>query len=361
VAAELARVNFFRGEREAAEERVMLAIDVAERLWLPEWLSQALNTAGLIAIEAGRWEYGYALTERALRLALDNDLLAAALRAYNNLCNHLDERDRYEEDIELARSSLALARKVGARSSEWRLMGELSGALLRTGRWDEADEILAALPEEALPFGAAISVASEVALRRGRMEEARELLAIVERELDRADVQDLNAYLTMKAQILNAEGDHAGALASANEVIEAGGRIGAALKICYVEALTAAHALGDEDAVRGLLARVDQIPRGMLPPTLAAHAQRFRALLGDEPEQRFRGAAALLREYSLVPDAAVVDLEHAEWLVREARSEEAAPLVAEAREVFTRLGATPWLDRLDGLDVGLPAFVAEAK
>jgi class 3 adenylate cyclase/tetratricopeptide (TPR) repeat protein len=96
VAAELARVNFFRGELEAAEKRVTLAVDVAERLWLPEWLSQALNTAGLIAIELGRWEYGYALTERALRLALDNDLPAAALRAYTNLCNHLDEHDRYE-------------------------------------------------------------------------------------------------------------------------------------------------------------------------------------------------------------------------------------------------------------------------
>ena len=38
-----------------------------------------------------------------------------------------------------------LARKVGDRHQEWRLLGELSWCLARTGRWDEglaaADEI----------------------------------------------------------------------------------------------------------------------------------------------------------------------------------------------------------------------------
>jgi hypothetical protein len=352
VAAELARVNFFRGELEAAEKRVTLAVDVAERLWLPEWLSQALNTAGLIAIELGRWEYGYALTERALRLALDNDLPAAALRAYTNLCNHLDEHDRYEEDIELASSALALARKVGARSSEWRIAGELAAALHRTGQWDEADELLAALPEEALPYGAGVAVACSLAVGRGRVDDARSLLTIVERDLDRADVQDVLGYLTMKAQILNAEGAHAEALSNSSEAIERGGRIGAALKLCYVEALTAAHALRDEDALRAVLARIEEIPRGMLPPTLSAHAMRFRARLGEEPEQRFRNAAALLREYQLAPEAALVQLDHAEWLVEEGRTEESAALLAEVREVFAQLGATPWLERADAL---LPA------
>ncbi|HZT45371.1 MAG TPA: adenylate/guanylate cyclase domain-containing protein, partial [Gaiellaceae bacterium] len=131
VAAELGRVNFFRGDRAAAQERVALAIDVAEQLWLPETLSQSLNTAGLIAADQSRWEYGYALVEHSLRLALENDLPGPALRAYNNLANLLDERDRYEQMIETLERSLPLARKIGARGNEWRLVGEYSWALFR--------------------------------------------------------------------------------------------------------------------------------------------------------------------------------------------------------------------------------------
>ena len=78
-------------------------------------------------------------------------------------------------------------------------------------------------------------------------------------------------------------------------------------------------------------------------------AIRFRALLGDEPDQRFRAAAAAFREYGVVLQAAKVQTEHAEWLLGEGRGEEAEPLLAEAREVFERLGARPWLERVDAL------------
>ena len=50
-----------------------------------------------------------------------------------------------------------------------------------------------------------------------------------------------------------------------------------------------------------------------------------------------------------------------ESLVREGRAAEAEPLLAEAREVFTRLGATPWLERADALDLGLAKVTAEAN
>ena len=43
----------------------------------------------------------------------------------------------------------------------------------------------------------------------------------------------------------------------------------------------------------------------------------------------------------------VTILEHAEWLLSVGRGDAAASLVAEAREIFQRLEARPWLDRLD--------------
>jgi hypothetical protein len=48
----------------------------------------------------------------------------------------------------------------------------------------------------------------------------------------------------------------------------------------------------------------------------------------------------------------VVQLEHAELLAATGRSEDSGPLVAEARETFERLRATPWLERVDTLGIG---------
>jgi hypothetical protein len=43
---------------------------------------------------------------------------------------------------------------------------------------------------------------------------------------------------------------------------------------------------------------------------------------------------------------AVTQLEHAEWLTEQGRSDDAQPLIVEARETFEQLRATPWLERV---------------
>jgi hypothetical protein len=42
---------------------------------------------------------------------------------------------------------------------------------------------------------------------------------------------------------------------------------------------------------------------------------------------------------------ALTELEHAELLAQQGRGAEAEPLLAEAREIFERLEAKPWLER----------------
>jgi hypothetical protein len=82
---------------------------------------------------------------------------------------------------------------------------------------------------------------------------------------------------------------------------------------------------------------------------LEAHAHRFRAkLTGDEAG--YRAAAALFRERSLDFWLAVTLLEHGEAAGRET-------LVAEASEIFERLGAKPWLERA-GVAEPIPAEVS---
>jgi tetratricopeptide (TPR) repeat protein len=352
-------MQFFMGDLEAAQITIDAALEAAEQLWLPETLSQGLNTAGLIISQAGRWEQGYALIKRSLEIALENDLTQAALRAYNNLGDMLDRRDRFEEAIEVHQAGIALARKVGARASEWRLLGEMAFMLLWLGRLDESRAAFELIPEHGRELGASCALPVFLALIEGDVAEARRLHDSIEiGKGDDADEQDRIGRLTLEAMVSNAEGRHEHALEAAMPTVEA--RLTSTSKLGWEEALVAAHALGRSDLVRDLVTRIEGMAPGHLPPTLRAHAIRFRAVLGDDPDQRFRAAAAAFREYGTVLQAAKVQTEHGEWLLREARGEEASAVLGEARAVFERLGARPWLDRVDAALPSLARVHAQA-
>jgi hypothetical protein len=135
------------------------------------------------------------------------------------------------------------------------------------------------------------------------------------------------------------------------------------LKETFAVALEAALVLDDLGKVEMLLASVDELPPGRSSPFLQAQRSRFRARLAsrraetDEAERQFRAAAALFREVAMPFYLAVTQLEHGEWLSEQARIGEAEPLLAEAREIFDRLEAKPWLERLEGVRGGTPTEV----
>jgi hypothetical protein len=132
-------------------------------------------------------------------------------------------------------------------------------------------------------------------------------------------------------------------------------------KLVFEEALIAADALGREDETRAILARIDAMPSGLQPPTLRGHALRFRARLGEEPDDRFRAAAALFNEYGMVLTAARVQLDHAGWLSAQGRLDEAEAMLAEARAVFEERGVRPWLERLDPVPAPVATMASEAR
>ena len=92
---------------------------------------------------------------------------------------------------------------------------------------------------------------------------------------------------------------------------------------------------------QGAVADAEALLRARLKARLAARRDE-----GDEAETGFRAAAALFRELGMPFWLAVSLLEQAEWLAVEDRAAEAEPLLAEAREIFERLEATPWLERI---------------
>jgi hypothetical protein len=105
-----------------------------------------------------------------------------------------------------------------------------------------------------------------------------------------------------------------------------------------------------------LLAGLDGLRPGELTRSLRAQQARLRSRLPEhDAESELAAAERLFRELEAPFDLAVVQLEHAEHLEAQGRAEEAAALLAEARETFARLGAAPWLDRARRVAAGVAA------
>ena len=89
------------------------ALKIGETLGLPEVVSQALNTKGMVAGLRSHPVEAKALLRMALEGALEHDLPQSALRAYINLGAVLAFTDDLRAAIEATDNGAALARKVG--------------------------------------------------------------------------------------------------------------------------------------------------------------------------------------------------------------------------------------------------------
>jgi class 3 adenylate cyclase/tetratricopeptide (TPR) repeat protein len=362
LAVELARVHTMMGNYDAALERTELALRLAEALRLPEVLCAAIATKGSVAGWRGQTEERAALVRHALRLALEHDIPDQALRAYSNLSDLAFRRDRYGEALEHLAENLALARRVGSRRRELFALAESTYPLFMSGRWEEALAAFGELPEEQLRTNSDLTTplqsVLEIHLHRGQLEEARavlDLFAYLEEGTD--DMQNRSMYAGARAAVLRAGGHLAEALAAGSVAAEMAADLDIGfqgVKQGFVEAVEAALALGEQSRASELLAAVETLEPGLRPPYLEAQAHRFRARL-DDAEPHFKTAEQLFREYGIPFWLAVAQVEHAEWLTAHDRAEDAAPLLAEARETFERLEARPWLERVEQVGIEVAA------
>jgi predicted ATPase/class 3 adenylate cyclase len=371
LAAQLARVLFFSGRVEEAMARNELALEIAEALELPEVLSQALNTKSVFLDGLGRHQEAQLLLRYALDLALANDLSGAALRAYNNLANDAEARGRSKEALDTFRAMSELAQRVGNGESARRADIQTIRVLIARGEWDEALELADELSRSDDDDSAAVraDLAFQpffVFLLRGELDDARGRFEAWVEFVDQGDVQMRAVHRFCEALLLLAERRPAEAIAPAEEVLASSLGIGHWTTTAGLEVgLEAAAALGDAEKLDELLALIESAPPGHLTPYERALGARFgahRAIgQGDSvtASAGFRAAADILREVEKPFELAVVLLEHAELLVAERRAEEAGALTDEARAIFERLRATPWLERLDRIPILAPEAVTE--
>jgi hypothetical protein len=113
--------------------------------------------------------------------------------------------------------------------------------------------------------------------------------------------------------------------------------------------------LGDVPRVEELIETVASARPGQITPWLRAQLDRLTAraddLRGDQGsvDAGFRAAENGFRELSALFDLAVALSEHAEWLAGQGQLEKVEAPRIEARQIWERLGASLWLERLDRL------------
>jgi tetratricopeptide (TPR) repeat protein len=310
-------------------------------------LARALRAKAGILRSRGHVQESTALLTRSLELALEHDVATEISTNYYWLSDRCFQRDAYAEALGLLEQALAHTRRIGSRPQEWAVLAEQTYPLMMLGRWDESRARGSEFTQEQIDGGgtmlSSLESSVEIDLQRGDLEGARRSLQMFARIEHSADRQEQSAYLGARAALRRAEGRLNEALADAELTIEVSSTFGLDSQggkqgVC--EALEAAFALGDSAKVEQLIGSIVAFPPGTRPPFLDAQARRFRAKLAADP-RGLAAAAARFRDLELPFHLAVALLEQAEL----APPAEAEPLLAEATEIFERLGATPWIER----------------
>jgi class 3 adenylate cyclase/tetratricopeptide (TPR) repeat protein len=352
LAAALAVGYWFSGDLDRAAERSELALDIAEAHVYPGALAMALRAKSAVASSRGHHEESLALLRHGLQIALDHDIVAEAGNCYFILSDRCFRHDTYADALGYLDEALSLTRKLGNRPEEWAVLAERTYPLAMLGRWDEAQAANAEFTQEQVDAGGVLlsmlQSGVDIHIQRGELDGARRVFSMFARLEQSTDVQERSMFLATRAHLHRAEGRPQEALADAEATIETARTMGLPFqgtKQAIVDAVEVAFVLGEPAKIEELLTSIETVPPGSRPPYLDAHARRFRARLAADGAG-YEAAADRFRELGIPFWRAVTLLEHGEWLAGQGRPGEAEPLLAEAREIFDGLEATPWLERV---------------
>jgi tetratricopeptide (TPR) repeat protein len=365
LAGEIARFQYFAGHLDDVLVWVERSLDIAEALWLPEVLSNVLNTKGLIR-RSTHPEESFALLERAVVLAEENGLSAALSRALNNLGVYLAEDDRTDEAIRVHQRQGELAHRLGIEIAALTSRSSEMACRIELGSWDEALEIAEELWPEQERAPREISDLVRIVLvhrARGQVERGRAVIdAFVSFRASEEAQMRAGYHAALACQLLAEEGG-----AEANLAIAAAEVIGInsdPAKWSFTYGMEASASLGDLEHLETLIAKVEAIPRGLRSPHLGAQAARYRAHMSaasgeGDPSSSWTTAEEVFREIRATFWLAATLAEHGEWLASQGRGEEAVTAIEEARTIFERLKATPWLARVEAISLPLVTSGAE--
>jgi class 3 adenylate cyclase/tetratricopeptide (TPR) repeat protein len=143
--AQLSRAYFFTDNQVRAIEVADRALEAGERLDLAEIVSDTLITRGSALCHLGRGYEGLGAIRAGIELADERGLVSTALRGRLNMgVLAADPRTSYEA----AEAALEIARRFGLRGFVRTLVANSASAALEVGEWDRAIRAIAAARDE---------------------------------------------------------------------------------------------------------------------------------------------------------------------------------------------------------------------
>ena len=345
----LARARMLHDERDQAIVDADRALEAAGTIDAVAVIADALITKGTALSDSSRAREGYALVLGGHALAVANGLTRTELRAVNNLAIGL-AHDQPADALQLVGTGFDQARRLGDRA--WylqlgRLTADLSTAV---GEWDAALALIADLEQGPVPDEIAIHLVqwrAGVTALRGEPIVAERLLGSVDEALTRITNPFQLAFQRRTRSLValsdgRLEQAYDLAMESAggsSEFLHRGSAQAGFIAGCMVDGarLRRAVSMYAQGGPGGAWGRADRL---MLSAASAAiDGQPGEAMTG------YRQALAAWRDLGLPWEEALCAISMAGLL--DPTEPEVRASGARAREYLTRLGAKPFLERLE--------------
>ena len=357
---QLARGRLLHNEPELAVADADRALEAAGPADAVAVIADALITKGTALTESSRFREGVALEMGAHALAVTNGLTVIGLRASNNLALSLYQ-DRPAESLELVRGGLDTARRIGDRG--WltqlgRLFADLSFGI---GEWDASLALFDDLEQGPMPDEIGMHLVqwrAMVEALRGAPDEAERHLASIDDELrritnpfQRGHQHYVRCYVALAAGRFDMAFDLARASTQVSrEFLFRGAVLAGFAAVCGGDRtrLHRAVSLHESGGPGGAIGRADRLT---FQGCVAATEGRTADALGA-----FRQALTAWRELGLSWSEALCTIQMATLL--DPADPQVRAATERARQILDRLGATPFVDRLDAAMTDRPAMTA---
>ncbi len=352
VAARRAQLAFLTDDYRGARDQAELALSIADPRDLVAVVAEAALTKSVALNYEDRMTEGAALMELGLKVALESGITDQALRAYYNLSDLRLLSGRTKESAALLEQGLAMARERGDRSWERDMLSQINQGHVFCGRWDEAIALARLLEEggddEATRVG--IAPLSLIFVSRGDLAalESRAEPPVTPSEWGELALMET----TGRAIALRALGRRDECEELVVEIAAELPRVNNSTKAVFVdEVIDVLVECGRVDELDALI----PAPEVRVMVGIRGQLQRGRAQLqimrgeAQVAEKTLSGAVEALRAAESPLNLARGLLDHARLLGELGRTADAQPRLHEARTIFTALGATPWLARVEAL------------
>ena len=285
VARRLAHYNIYIGHLAEANEPCELALTIAEYLGDPSLIALALLARASLLECDGRNHEAIALCRLAEQLAAENQSLFALLAATDHLGELYIESGLWDEAFDAAQDAYAAARKQG---DAWRvslIRSRIMQIKYYSGAWNEVLRLAGEHPPQtallprieisSLPYLVRISA------YRGDVVETRRLLDLL-KEIEPhlgVEIMEQAGYWAACAVASKQTGDWEEAMQCGTRAFEIATVAGPISLMCegLSAALGAAIAVGDWNAVDGLMADAERVPFSRRREFFQAVIQRYRA------------------------------------------------------------------------------------